>query len=296
MKTSHFLFVVLAGICWGTGGVLGVLLSEHSDLHPLSVAMWRMLIAGVALLLLLALTGELRLRSYTRQAWMRALLTGGLTAIFEAMYFTGISMSSVGLATLVAIGSAPVFVALYDWLFRRERPAARTLIALALALAGLVTLLSGSLETGSNGLLGALLAMTCGLAFAIITVINRTPVPGFEPVPLTGIAFAAGGLMLVPVAAFAGIDAPKGVGGWGFAVAVGVIATALAYVAYLTGLKTVPPFVATIVILLEPLIATVLGIVVLDEALGLGVIVGGVALAAAVVLLRPQRDEPETIH
>lgn len=296
MKTSHFIFVVLAGICWGTGGVLGVLLAEHSDLHPLSVAMWRMLIAGIALLLVLIATGNLRLGSYTPAAWKRALWTGGLTAAFEAMYFTGVTMSSVGLATLVAIGSSPVFVALYDWLFRKERPAKRGLIALGLALAGLVVLLSGSLDTGSNGLVGALLALGCGFVFAIITVINRVPVPGFEPVPLTGIAFFAGGVMLIPLAATAGIDVPKGAGGWGFAAAVGLISTAIAYVFYLTGLKTVAPFIATIAILLEPLIATLLGIVILDEALGAQVVIGGVALATAIVLLRPQRDEPETIH
>jgi DME family drug/metabolite transporter len=86
------------------------------------------------------------------------------------------------------------------------------------------------------------------------------------------------------------------VDGWAFAVAVGVLSTALAYVAFLTGLKTVAPFVATIVILLEPLVATVLGAVVLGEQLGPVVIIGGLVLGSAVVLLRPQRDEPESIH
>lgn len=296
MRTRHFLLVVLAGVLWGTGGVLGVLLARHSDLHPLSIAMWRMLLAGAALLGFLAVTGRLRLRSYSRAAWARAVWTGGLTALFEAMFFSGISLSSVGLTTLLTIGAAPVFVALFDWLVRKERPAPRTLVALGLALAGLVILLSGSLDTGANGLLGAGMALIAGAAFATITIINRVPVPGFEPVPLTGIAFAAGGIMLVPVAAVAGIGLPDGVDGWAFAVAVGVVSTALAYVAFLTGLKTVAPFVATIVILLEPLVATILGAVVLDEKLGLAVIMGGLVLGSAVVLLRPQRDEPESIH
>lgn len=296
MRTRHFLLVVLAGVLWGTGGVLGVLLARHSDLHPLSIAMWRMLLAGAALLLFLTVTGRLRFRSYSRAAWSRALWTGGLTALFEAMFFTGISLSSVGLTTLITIGAAPVFVAIYDVVFRRERPSARTLVALGLALTGLVILLSGSLEIGNNGLLGAGMALVAGAAFATITIINRVPVPGFEPVPLTGIAFAAGGLMLVPVAAFAGIGLPDGVSGWAFALTVGVVSTALAYVAFLTGLKTVAPFVATIVILLEPLVATILGAVVLGEALGPAVIIGGLVLGSAVVLLRPQRDEPESIH
>ena len=72
--------------------------------------------------------------------------------------------------------------------------------------------------------------------------------------------------------------------------------TALAYVLFLAALETVPPFVATIVTLLEPLLGAVLGAIVFSERLGVAGVVGGALMGAAVVMLRPQRDEPETIH
>ncbi len=296
MRTRDFIFVILAGVLWGGGGVMGVLLVRHTGIEPLSVAMWRMLIAGVALVGFLAAVRKLNLRSFTRAMWVRALATGALTAVFEGLLFTALTLASVGLTTLIAIGSAPVFVALYDWLVRGEKPRARTLLALIIALAGLVLLLSGSLDVGRNGLVGALLALGCGASFAAITVINRVPLPGLTPVPLTGIAFAAGGLMLVPFAAVQGIGAPSDAYGWGLAIVLGVAVTALAYIFYLNGLRTVPPFVATIVVLLEPLVAAVLGVLILSETLGWAAIVGGIVLGGAVVLLRPQRDEPESIH
>jgi DME family drug/metabolite transporter len=296
MRTRDFVFVILAGVLWGGGGVVGVLMVRHTGMEPLSVAMWRMLIAGVAMLGFLAVVGRLHLGSFTRPMWVRSLATGALTAAFEGLLFTALSLASVGLTTLIAIGSAPVFVALYDWLVRGEKPRARTLLALIIALAGLVLLLSGSLEIGRNGLVGALLAVGCGASFAAITVINRVPVPGLAPVPLTGVAFAAGGLMLVPLALIQGIGAPSDAYGWGLALFLGIAITALAYVFYLNGLRTVPPFVATIVVLLEPLIAAVLGVIILSEQLGWTAIVGGIVLGGAVILLRPQRDEPESIH
>lgn len=295
MRTRDFMAVVAAAVLWGTGGVVGLELADHASMHPLTVAMWRMLVGGLTLVLWLAVRGRLHLR-FGRAAWIRILLTGGLTALFEALFFSAISLASVGLATLIGIGSAPVFVALFDWLVRKERASRLTLGALALALGGLGLLLSGSLTVGGNAMLGAGLALANGATFATITVVNRVPVPGLAPVPLTGLGFTAGGLLLIPVAVIAGFSVPDDVVGWGWTLLLGIAVTAVAYVAYLTGLRTVPPFVATIVTLLEPLVAALLGALVLGERLGPRAMVGGAALGAAVVLLRPQRDEPESIH
>jgi DME family drug/metabolite transporter len=292
VRPRHFLLVVLAAVLWGSGGVVGKLLGDHASLHPMSVAMWRMAVGGLVLLAYLGARGRVDLRSLTPTMWVRIALTGGFTAIFEAMYFTAINLSSVGLTTLIAIGSAPVMVAAFDWLILRTRPPRLTIIALALALTGLVLLLNGSVDGGRNAIVGALLAVVVGAAFAGVTVVNRRPIVGLPPVLLTGTAFTVGALMLVPFALLAGIGAPADAEGWGLVLLLGVVITAFAYIAYLTGLVTVPPFVATIVTLLEPLIAAVLGAIVFAERLGPWGIVGGVVLGAAVVLLRPQRDAP----
>ena len=49
-------------------------------------------------------------------------------------------------------------------------------------------------------------------------------------------------------------------------------------------------------LVLEPLLGAILGAIVFGERLGALGIVGGALMGAAVLLLRPQRDEPETIH
>ncbi|WP_062291571.1 DMT family transporter [Demequina phytophila] len=296
MQPRHFLSVVLAATLWGSGGLLGTLLARESDVPPASVAMWRMLIAGVALTLWLLVRRALAPGSLDRPMLVRILATGSLTAVFEVLYFTGITLAGVGLATLVAIGSAPVWVALWDWARRGDRPEGRRVLALALAVAGLAALLGSSLTVGDRALLGVVVAVVTGAAFAGVTVVNREPVPGLGAARLTALSFAAGGMLLIPVAMVLGWGAPTGGAAWGYALALGIVSTALAYVAYLGGLATVPPFVATIVSLLEPLVAAVLGAIVLHESLGWGGIAGGVLLAVAVVLLRPQRDEPESIH
>ncbi|WP_156163831.1 DMT family transporter [Demequina maris] len=296
MQPRHFMSVVLAATLWGTGGLLGTLLAEHSDVPPASVAMWRMVIAGVVLSVWLAARGALGLGSLDRAAVVRILATGALTAAFEVLYFTGIALAGVGLSTLVTIGSAPAWVALWDWWRHGDRPDGRRVLALVLALGGLGLLLGSSLAAGDRALLGVGVAVVAGAAFAGVTVVNRAPVPGLGAARLTALSFTAGGLLLVPVALVLGWGVPSGAASWGLAAALGVVSTALAYLAFLSGLATVPPFVATVVSLLEPLVAAILGAIVLGERLGWGGVVGGAVLASAVVLLRPQRDEPESIH
>ncbi|WP_084129349.1 DMT family transporter [Demequina sp. NBRC 110055] len=290
MRTPHFVSVVVAAVLWGTGGLLGSLLSDSSGTSAYAVAMWRMLIAGLALVAFLVVSGRLAARSLTAPMWRRVLVTGALTALFEVLYFGGVGLAGVSLATLVTIGSAPLWVAMADAVVGRAWPPRRTLVALGTALAGLVALLGTSIDAGEGALAGVAVALAAGATFAALTFVNRAPVPGLGAVRLTGLSFTAGGLMLVPVTLATGWVAPAGAQGWAYALALGIVSTALAYVAYLSGLATVPPFVATIVSLLEPLVAALLGALVLGERLGWWGMVGGGALAVAIVLLRPQRD------
>lgn len=296
MRTRDFLFAVAAACLWGGGGVVGVVFGNHEGLEPVGIAAWRMGLAGLSLLVALAVAGRLHPGSWTRAMWVRMAVTGALTAAFEYAFFTSVTLASVGLATLVGIGSAPAVVAGYDAVVTKIRPSTRSFVALGLSLTGLGLLVGGSVGQGAAMVLGALVALGAGVSFAAITIVNRTPVPGLNPVALTGGAFTIGALIVMPFALAAGTGLPHDAGGWALAVVLGVVITGIAYVLFLAALETVPPFVATIVTLLEPLLGAILGAIVFGERLGVAGVLGGALMGAAVVLLRPQRDEPETIH
>jgi len=296
MRTRDFLFGIAAACLWGGGGVVGVVFGEHEGFAPVGIAAWRMALAGVSLLAVLAVIGRFRPGEWSRAAWVRMVVTGALTAGFEYAFFTSVTLASVGLATLVGIGSAPVVVAGYDAVVLRQRPSVRSVVALGLSLVGLGLLVGGSLDEGSRMLLGVAVALAAGVSFAAITIVNRAPVPDLHPVALTGGAFTAGAVLMLPFALLAGTGLPHDLEGWGIAIVLGVIITGLAYVLFLTSLQTVPPFVATIITLLEPLLGAILGAIVFGERLGWLGAIGGALMGAAVLLLRPQRDEPETIH
>jgi DME family drug/metabolite transporter len=277
--------LVAAGLLWGTGGLTGRLLERSSGLPARSVAAYRLATGGALIVMVLVLTG--RRWPAGRAAWARIGAIAGLAAVFQGCYFTAVSLTSVSLATLVTIGSAPVLVLAAERVHGQRRTGRLAGCATGLALAGL-GLLAGLPSGGfpeSTVLASAGLAVLAAAGFATLTLIGARPVAGLDDLTATGFGFALGGLALLPVAAASG--------GVGFTpgpvtllllAALGTGPTAVAYTLYFRGLRTAPAGIAALLSLLEPLTGTILAALILGDRLGPGGIAGAVILAAALVL------------
>jgi drug/metabolite transporter, DME family len=269
-------FLVVAGVLWGTGGLLGRLLAEQTGLSPLAVAGYRLAVGGALLLLVT------RRLPRGRAAWVRIGSLAGLAAVFQASYFTAVSLTSVSLATLVTIGSAPVIVLVVD------RAGGWPMVATAgLAVLGIVLLVGlpgAGLDTG-QALLGSVFAVVSGAGFAAMTVIAARPAPEVDAALTTGPAFLIGGsALLLPAAAGPGIGFDLHPAALVLLAAFAVLPTALAYTLYFRGLARTTAAVGAVTALLEPLTAAVLSAVVLGERLGVAGTAGAVLVGAAVLL------------
>lgn len=275
--------LVLAGVLWGTGGLLGSTLAGATGLSPLAVATYRLAAGGLLLCGYLGLTG--RRVPARRDAWSRVAATGGLAALFQASYFTAVGSASVGLATLVAIGSAPVFVLVAQW--RRGGVDRRSAGSAGVALLGLGLIVGIPTMDGAGVLVGALFAVLAGAGFAALTLLAARPVEGLDAPTTTGVGFTVGGIVLVPLAALSpsGLGFDPQPGTVGLLLALGAVPTALAYTAYFRGLRSSSPGVAAVVALLEPLTAATLAALLLGERLGVAGTAGAVLLAVAVAVI-----------
>ncbi|AIG78297.1 MULTISPECIES: DMT family transporter [Amycolatopsis] len=274
--------LVLAGVLWGTGGLAGSLLASRAGLHPLSVAAYRLLIGGVIATGYLWLTGGLRGLPRTPQARRRLLAVGGLFALFQTSYFASVSLSSVSVATMTTIGSAPVLLAVATVVKTRRLPGAWTAVSLAGSLAGLALLQwTPGQEADVAGVLFALLAAA---GFAALTLVTATRVEGLDPLPTTAFGCLIGGAALTPAALWFGMAVPFQADVLALVVYFGVVPTALAYAAYFRGLESAHPVLAALSALLEPLTAALLSMAVLGERLGAVGWCGAVVLIAALAV------------
>jgi drug/metabolite transporter, DME family len=273
--------LVVAGVLWGTGGLLGQLLANSAGLSPLAVAALRLGVGGGLILACLLVTGRPLPRS--RAAWLRIGATGMLAATFQASYFTAVTLTSVSLATLITIGAAPVIV-----LLARFRAATRNqVVGTALALLGLGMLIGLPTAGQASGamLAGSACAVLAAAGFAVMTLLGARPVAGLDDVTTTGLGFTVGGLLLASIV--------TATSGWSFVfdlrsvallLALAIIPTALAYSCYFRGLRTTSASTGSVLALLEPLTGTVLAVLLLGERLGATGLIAGAVLTLAMVL------------
>ncbi len=284
-RRSGLPFLVVAGVLWGTGGVLGTLLARASGLSPVSIAVYRLGVGGLLLLGLLA--ARRRPLPRTRAAWIRLVIVGALAATFQACYFSAVSLTSVSVATLVTIGTAPAMVLVGEQLTGRRRIDRQSVAVLALALLGLALLVGFPSGTADPAHLAAGIGFAVGsaAAFATFTLVCAVPVPGLDEFTTTGVGFTLGALLLAPVAAATGRlsfapDARSVI----LLLLLGAVPTALAYICWFRGLVDVRPATAAMTALLEPLTGAVLGALILGDRLGWVGVLGATMLGGAVLL------------
>jgi drug/metabolite transporter, DME family len=279
------LCLVLSGLLWGTGGLIGTLFGQAAGLPAISVAAYRLLAGGGLIVAFLTLTGK---RWPTgRAAWTRIAVNGLLSAFFQGCYFAAISLTSVSLATLVTIGGAPVIVAIAEQARGRRALGRAGVITIAMALAGLGLLagLPGGRFSETAVLASTGMALLSAAGFAAVTLIGTSPVTGLDELTLNGLGFSLGSMALLPLAAAAGggLGFRLGLASAGLLAALGIGPTAVAYTLYFRGLRKASATTAALLSLIEPLTAAVLAALVLGDRLNVAGIAGAVMLLVAVV-------------
>jgi DME family drug/metabolite transporter len=214
-------------------------------------------------------------------------LAGVSTALYQVCFFAGVSRAGVALGTLVTIGSGPVFTGLLSWVLLRERPRASWVLATSICVLGLALLVGSGAEAPDVG--GLALALVSGFGYAVYTVAaKRLMNEGHRSDEVMAAAFGLGGALLLPVLLtqpLAWLATPSGVV---MALWLGLATTTLAYVLFGRGLRHLPAGPVTTLVLAEPVVATVLGVVVLGERLtplgwfGAALVLAGLALQGAV--------------
>ncbi|KFF60644.1 hypothetical protein JF66_03475 [Cryobacterium sp. MLB-32] len=288
--------VVAAAVCFGTTGTAQALGAPGASAGSLGSAR---IVLGGGLLALLALVssrgsraGVRRMASGGRSGRIVLVCAGALgVAAYQPAFFLGTGENGVAVGTLVALGSAPALTGLLEWLVLRRRPSGRWIIATAVAAAG-VLVLSGALsgDGGSLTALGLAASLAAGASYAVYTLSSKALLDrGWDPATTMGTTFGVAALALLPVLLTSDVTWLVEPSGLATAVWLAVITTAVAYTLFAQGLQSLPAARVATITLLEPVTATILGILVLHESFTLSTVVGVSLLLAGLVILTTGR-------
>lgn len=276
-----YLLIILAAILWGTTGTSQALAPAGAS--PLAIGTMRLLIGGSALSILAMSRGELR----WHRGWLRAetLFSGLSAAMYQLTFFAGVSLTGVAVGTMITIGSAPIFTGILGYLFEHELLNRRWWMATTLAIFGGILLAFAGDETVRVNLLGILLALSAGFSYGVFALVNKRLVALFSPDATMAISFSLGAILLLPTLLFVNIAWVATVGGAVVVLHLGLIATALAYMFFGRGLKSIAISTAGTLSLAEPLTATLLGVFLLGEQLNFMGLIGILALFLGLAIL-----------
>ncbi|BBH70287.1 ABC transporter permease [Actinoplanes sp. OR16] len=279
------LITAVAPIAWGTTYYV-----THQYLpadYPLYGAALRALPAGLLLLLV-------RRRLPTGDWWWKSLVLGTLNmgAFFALIYLAAQTLPTSIASTIMA--TSPVVLMLFAWLTLSERPQTLHLAGAAIGVAGVcLMLLTGPVAVNLHGVLASVAAMVMS-SFGYILAKKWSS--GIDVFSLTSWQLIAGGLMLV--AAAVTVEGPPpaldGTQLTAFAY-VTVVATALAFAAWFTGLRHLSAGTVGLIGLLNPVTGVLLGVLIAGETLtprqilGLTLVFTGILLGQRLPLRTPVR-------
>ncbi|MBF6592892.1 MAG: DMT family transporter [Thermaceae bacterium] len=285
--TSTIVLVLIGGVLALSFGSIFVRLateSAHSQSVGFSLVISVLRLSMAALLLLPAWRNLSK--NLEPGAWLYAVLAGVFLAVHFATWITSLAFTSIA-ASVTLVNTNPVWMALLSLVWLRQAPRPLTLGGMAVALlGGLVISLGSSSNPGPNPALGNLLAVSGGLAASFYFLLGREAQNrGFGIGLYVAVAYGMAALVLLPLPLlfhtfYTGYPTQTYI----WIALMALIPQLIGHTSSNWAVRWVEPVLVALVILLEPLGASLLAYFIFGELPGLQVLVGAAILLVGVGL------------
>ena len=267
MKKKAFLFIITAGLLWGTSGIFVKFIS------PLGFTSLQMTaVRGAVSLLCMAVYALIVDRSLFRVKPIYLLLLAGIGVFLyltASLYYTAMQMTSISTA-VVLMYTSPIYVSIFSMLFLGEKKSAGKLCAILLLITG-CGLVSGIVGGFKLDPLGILLGFLSGVTYASYNILTKIALKkGNNPVSVSLYGFLFMVIVAIPFASpaslFANISASP-LTAIPLLLGLGVCTFVLPYFFFTSSMKDLSAGTASAFSVVEPLAATVYSVVFFKEPL-----------------------------
>lgn len=280
------LFIIIAGIFWATMGLFVRSIGGYG-FDSIQIAAFRLSVAAVGFSLLLAIRDRKGFKIRLKDIPLFLGLGLGSIAVMTCCYFTAIRMLTMSAAAIL-LYTSPIWVMLMSVLFLHERITRHKIIALVFAFGGCI-LVSG-LGRGKINAAGVGVGVASGIAYGLYSILGNIALRRYSSYTVTTYTFifAALGVLLFakPAQMVQMVAATDGLPVLALlVVSIGIVTAIIPYLLYTMGLESVEPSRAAILATSEPMMATVLGIIIYREGMNTASIIGILCILIAIFIL-----------
>jgi len=276
-------YIIVSAALWGITGVLTRFLGDFG-FETSEIIVFRMAGAAVVLLIFMSIKN----RSCFRIQLKNLLLLIGMGAISlfgtSFFYLRAVKMASLSVAAILMY-TAPFFVMIASAVLFKEKMNRNKIIALFSAFLGCV-LISGF--DGGSSMIGIVCGLMSGITYASYTILGKYALKRCDTYTTTLWAFIFAGMislfMIEPSETMQKIQYAGPVA-WILIASIGLLCSVLPYLFYTKGLETVPAGKASIMTTVEPMVATICGIILFQEVPQTLAVIGIMCIVFAILLV-----------
>ncbi|MEB1809743.1 MAG: DMT family transporter [Bacillaceae bacterium] len=289
MRFSGVGLVMLAAICWGiSGGIATILINKGWE--PTVISFYR----GVVGLICFFVWFLYRFRQnwiYSTRLYIWSILAGIGVAGNFTFYFISIQSSSIAVAATLMY-TAPLFVLLISFLFRIERSTWFKWGCISGVLMGII-LLTGAYNTESNSVsfLGTATGLASGLSYALFIFAFKNASSIGKPQTTLTIAFLSFCLILFLFTDTGEAASVLTSSDIGWFLLLGIMGAGISFIIYLIGIRWIPPTTASMVAMVEPVTASLFGVLLIGDYLTISQLLGMVLILLTVTVLSVKQSE-----
>ena len=243
------------------------------------LALYRAVLAAALIGIFLLVTGQkIPIKSLGRELFL-LLLSGVAMGFNWILLFEAYKYTTVAISTL-SYYFAPVIVTMVCPFLFKEKLTKKQILCFLMSTVGLSLVIGiTNLGRGGNDTIGILFGLGAALLYATVILLNKF-IKGVTGIHRTFLQFLAAILVLIPYVAFTGgmhLGSLNG-SGWVCLLVVGLVHTGITYCLYFSSLKELPGQETAILSYIDPLVAVVIGVLILGEPLSWQQLVGGLMI------------------
>lgn len=285
MKTKSFIYIIIAGLLWGTSGIFVHYLAPYG-ITSIQMTAVRGTVSFICIAAYLLICNRGLFKTKLKELMLFAAI--GVTLFLTAfLYYSSMQMTSISTAVILMY-AAPIYVMVFSVLFMGEKFSKIKLVSLILMMIG-CCLVSGIIGGLKFDLVGIILGLLSGVSYAVYNVITKIAserknspltitVYGFMFMAVIALSISKPAGIITAAAVKPSVVVPLMIG-------LGVATFVTPYFLYTLAMRDLPAGTASALGIVEPMAATVYSIILFNEELTWFSGIGMIMILLAVVLL-----------